>query len=343
MSCRRCYAVVFALGAFSQGAFSDEVVLLNGDRVTGRVVRKESATLTLATEYAGEVRIQSDKVQSLQTDAPVRLMRRDSGDVVTARLVAGDPRAVRLIGKDDQETGVVGLDQIAYINPSADQSGEGAVYKGRINLALSATRGNSNSSQAYGETELELHAVAKKYRYSLGLRGERREDAHNTTASNWLAKGDIDRFVGPGRFIYGRSSFEHDSFKDIRLRSTVGGGYGLQLIENEDTSLSVRGGLDYVSKDFIVAPDDDYPALGWGIKYAHWVFQHKAELFHEQEGFWNLTDSSDVTVRTRSGLRVPITNSLNANAQLNVDWEGKPAERHKATDSTLLFGLGYAW
>jgi hypothetical protein len=30
-------------------------------------------------------------------------------------------------------------------------------------------------------------------------------------------------------------------------------------------------------------------------------------------------------------------------AQLNLDWERKPAPGTKSTDSTLLFGADYAW
>jgi hypothetical protein len=50
-----------------------------------------------------------------------------------------------------------------------------------------------------------------------------------------------------------------------------------------------------------------------------------------------------VSVRSKTGVRVPLLRGLGASAQLNLDWESRPAPGHKSTDSTLLFGVDYAW
>jgi hypothetical protein len=73
------------------------------------------------------------------------------------------------------------------------------------------------------------------------------------------------------------------------------------------------------------------------------VFAQRAELFHEQDGYWSLEDSGDVKVRTRTGLRVPLVDGLTASAQVNVDWAAEPEPGRRATDSTLLLGVGYTW
>ena len=86
-----------------------------------------------------------------------------------------------------------------------------------------------------------------------------------------------------------------------------------------------------------VAPTLGYPALGWGVKLA-WQ-----PWFHEQEGFWNLEDTAAVLFRSKTGLRLPLLKGLGVSAQLNLDWERKPAPGRKSTDSTLLFGIDYAW
>ena len=50
-----------------------------------------------------------------------------------------------------------------------------------------------------------------------------------------------------------------------------------------------------------------------------------------------------MTLRSRSGLRVPIADGLNASLQLNADWERTPAPGRKSTDTTMLLGLSYGW
>ena len=47
---------------------ADEVILVNGDKLTGKLVRLEEDTLVFNTEYAGEVTIQVEKVSHLTTD-----------------------------------------------------------------------------------------------------------------------------------------------------------------------------------------------------------------------------------------------------------------------------------
>jgi putative salt-induced outer membrane protein YdiY len=129
----------------------------------------------------------------------------------------------------------------------------------------------------------------------------------------------------------------------VDLRSIFGGGYGLQIVEDERSSLSLRGGIDYITVERIAGANEDYPAFGWGLRAAHRLGQSQVELFHDQDGFLQLTDGSGVILRSRTGLRAPVAGRLNASLQLNVDWEENPAPGRKSTDSRLLVGLGYAW
>lgn len=329
------------LWAVAPFAAADEVQLANGDRISGRILNMDGNVLVIATPYVGELRIPRQHVRTLGTDGIVRLLPQGSTVPIPARLAPGAEGGARVIARDGDDAGAIVLSQLAFINPTPDQSGEGRVYHGRVNMAAAESSGNSETSALFGEAELT--AKAKFHRYSLGLRAERRSDRGNTTATNWLAKGDYDRFLRPHRFVYGRTSVLKDRFKDVRLQAALGAGYGLQLIDRNDAQLSVRAGLDYVVEDHYQFEDDSYPALGWGVKYSQWVFGRRAEVFHEQEGFFNLTETDDITLRTSSGLRVPLTNALNTTLQLKVDFEGDPSPGRRSTDSTLMLGLGYLW
>lgn len=215
------------------------------------------------------------------------------------------------------------------------------VYKGRVTVAANATRGNHLSDRAQGEAEFT--ARARAYRYRLFGRAERATEAKVEVADAWRMAGNYDRFRDPGRFWYGRASVEHDRFRDVELRSAFGAGHGWQLIETEDTKLALRAGLDLVTLDRLAGRDTSYPALGWGVQASHRLWRGRVELFHDQEGFINLEEGSDVTLRSRTGLRVPIAEGLTASAQVNVDWDRSPGPGRTATDTTWLLGLGYEW
>lgn len=317
-------------------AAADVVTFRNGDRLSGRIVHKHGNTLVFESVHAGTVNIAWPDVAAIETAEAVKLMLNDGTAVFSDRLQPA-ARGAQLAGTGRE----IALGDIAHVNPGPEQSGIGVAYSGRVNLSAADVRGNSSGQRFYAEGEIT--ARAKDYRHTLAGKAERQRDAGIETAANWRADGNYDWFVNPRLFRYLRASFEHDRPKDVDLRSIFGGGYGLQIVEDERSSLSLRGGIDYITVERIAGANEDYPAFGWGLRAAHRLGQSQVELFHDQDGFLQLTDGSGVILRSRTGLRAPVAGRLNASLQLNVDWEENPAPGRKSTDSRLLVGLGYAW
>jgi hypothetical protein len=307
-----------------RGAAADEVVLRNGDRLSGTVLHVADGKLALRTPYAESLELDWATVAQIRTDAPVAVLRRGETRPTLLRL-----------------TPEVALDDILYVNPKPHESGLGTSYSGRAALAASYVRGNAESERFYGDGEFTGRARA--YRYTVSGKAERREDALAGSNLAWLASGNYDRFVAERRFLYVRGSLEHDRAKDIDRRSALGGGYGAQLVESERLNVSLRGGLDTVAVERSAAPDERYPALGWAFKADAKPWGAPLQAFHEHEGFWNLEDTAQLFVRSKTGLRMPLVARLSATAQLNVDWERRPAPGRKAADTTLLLGLDYSW
>jgi putative salt-induced outer membrane protein YdiY len=338
MTCIRFFACA-ALVAAPVFAFADDTVWLrNGDRLSGTVLNLSAETLRLATSYAGELTIRRADVAAMRTGDAVPITL--DGAVVTGRLAeAGEGQVT--VTREDGSAETMPLERIAYVNPTPRQGGPGVSYGGRVNLGYSRSAGNSDNERLYGDGELRVRH--RDYRWAVGGEARESKDDGVTSESNWLARGSYDRFVRPREFLYARSTLEHDEFRDIDLRTTVGAGYGFQAIETDTTRLSLQAGVDYVNIQRVVAADEEYPAAGWGISFDHRLWDGKVELFLNQEGFWSLEDSDDVLARTRTGLRFPLGGGFNATAQLNLDWDNEPAPGRESTDETWLFTLGYAW
>jgi putative salt-induced outer membrane protein YdiY len=328
------YAPGILVLANSYPVHADEVVLRNGDRLTGLVVHKARDTLTLRSAYAGNLAIPWSSVTAISTEAPVELILTDDRRTST-RLGAGKPGGSAEPGES------VRLDEIVFINPTPDESGTSTVTSGHATLSAATTSGNSSGTRTYADADYSVRG--KRYRWSFSGKANRVTDSGQETASNWLTSGDFDRFVAADRFLYARASAEHDPFKDIDLRTAVGGGYGYQFVENQKTKVSLRGGLDYVVVDRATSPNERYPALGWGFKSSHQFDGSGSEAFHEHDGYWNFRNGGDITIRSRTGLRVPLLDGLTATAQVNVEWDRTPAEGRKSTDTTSVLGLGYTF
>ena len=54
-----------------QALRADQILLKNGDRMTGSIIKSDKKSLTLKTEFAGTVEIQWDAITDVKSDAPV--------------------------------------------------------------------------------------------------------------------------------------------------------------------------------------------------------------------------------------------------------------------------------
>lgn len=292
-------------------ALADEIRLFNGDRITGEVKARSGDQLIVLTPYAGEIAIRLSEVESVSIE---------------------DAQGT---------THEIGPYETATLDPRLYKGRRELVYEARALLSAAYARGNVDSDHVH--LEGDFTARAKQYRYNLSGRVDRRSEPLAETTAAWLLGANYDRFLDERQFAYVRGSLEHDRGKDIDRRTAAGLGYGLQLLEDPAANLSVRAGLDYVAVERLVGPPEEYPAFGWGVKATFSPWGPRLQLFHEQEGFWNLEDTDIAILRSKTGLRLPLVERLNATAQLNLDWERQPAPGRESTDSTLLLGVDYAF
>ncbi|HEX4984806.1 MAG TPA: DUF481 domain-containing protein [Burkholderiales bacterium] len=328
------------LAACAGGAFADELVLANGDRLTGKVVSKETDEVVFHTDYAGDLKVRWADVRGLTTDGPVKLYMED-GRRVKGRLRTEADGTVVVVGEGAEQGTPVDIAKLRYLNPSVDVSGEGARLSGHANAGYSSTAGNTETTKLYVDTELVARTLGN--RYTLGARGSRAEDHDVETESNWLGYLKYDHFLTKKWYGYANGDFENDRFKDIRLRSTVGLGSGYQFFESEKTNLLLEGGVNYVRTDFYADADEDYPAARWAVKYDHLLFGSRTQFFYAHEMYVGLDNVENTFLRMQTGLRVPLFGSLNATAQYNVDWDNNPPAGRVRTDRAVLLTLGYTW
>lgn len=334
------YVFAVMLGVPVAALQADEVVLVNGDRFTGTVVSKEGDVLVFRTDYAGNLRIRWAEVRQISSDSPVWLHLEDGSRLSATLQSFGDGTVVVTAG-DSLESTPIPVENIRFINPSPEASGEGVKLSGRINAGLSSTSGNTDAETLYFNGESV--ARTRDNRYTLGGQAKRTEDGGVQTESNWLLYMKYDHFVTEKWYAYANGNFENDKFKDIRLRSTLGVGSGYQFLESPQTNLSLEGGLTYVNTDYDLGVDEDYPAGRWALNFDHFLFETRTQFFHNHEAYVGLEDSENIFVRSQTGLRFPLVRSLNATAQYNVDWDNQPAPGRVRTDKTLLLTLGYSW
>src|SRR5258706_14680214 len=67
-------------------AAADEILFLNGDRLSGKIVSADGGKLTIKSETAGEVTVDLAKVKTFSTDEPIVIK---TGDTTLSSKVTG--------------------------------------------------------------------------------------------------------------------------------------------------------------------------------------------------------------------------------------------------------------
>lgn len=327
-----------ALLLMSAAASADVVVLKNGDRLTGSVERIRGGKLEIRTPWAGTVSVDAEAVESVATDAEVTVVMKDY-----TRLVGPlHPVPGRIDVQADAGAAPVSVDpqRVQVMLPGRVTERDWRVT-GRVNLGLSDTAGNTEVRRLNGDGEVV--ARRGRDRWGFAARGSEASERGSETEMNAVLALKYDRFIDERWYGYGGGTLEHDRFKDLRLRATLGAGAGHQVIESPALSLAFEGGLDRVRADYFGDLDERFYALRLASRFDWWLWPDAVQLFNNNQGFVGLSDARASFLRTQSGLRFPLRAGLTATLGLNVDWDGHPAPGRRSVDRQLLMSLGYRW
>jgi putative salt-induced outer membrane protein YdiY len=320
----------------TQNSLADEVRLKNGDKLTGQIVRMQENKLILKTTYAGEITIIWKEVAGLRTDGSVNVVLHDGTRFKGTAEAIEDGKMTLEIAKLETPASFRMAD-VRAINPVPEKS---VKIAGRANVNIVNQRGNTSSDNYYFNGD--FMARTKKNRYEIGGELNHEESDGITTAQNWLAHGNYSHFLNEKWYVFTNTLFEHDEYKDLKLRSTLGAGAGYQIFETALLNLSVSTGLAGVDENFYVAKDNDYSAGQWSVNYDQYFFDKFVQLFHTNNGYISLKNASDWFVKTRTGLRFPLYKGLTATLQYNFDWDNQPSsDAQTREDTKFIFLLGY--
>lgn len=335
--------LALAFLVIAQQTMADEVRMKNGDVIKGTVVKKETDKLIFRTSYAGDLQIQWSEVENLVSENPVYVVLSD-GSKMKGPLLETEPGNAKVELKrteEEQQESDFDLMKTRYINPTPDLTGEGIRWSGNINAGGTITRGNTDTKQLRFDAETIARTLDN--RFTVGGIFNRAQSNGDDYQFNSRGYGKYDRFLSKQWYLYANTTLENDRFRDLRLRSTFGGGSGYQVFETPNLNLSFEGGLNYIKEDYYMAADDEYPGLRWATKYDQLFFTGSTRFFHEHEVLVGLKETNQTLVFSKTGLRFPLVFNFNATAQFNYNWDSTPALNRKKADSTLLFTLGYGW
>lgn len=316
---------------------ADEVVIDNGDRLTGVVLRMDGGVLEIETAYAGVVSIDWATVRELSTDDPMRLRLEDGTLVSGWKLSRGAQGFLLDVAGDTGGKAV----SVAGINLSDWELGEGYRLTGQVDLALKADRGNSDKDEIDISASLEW----QRLQHRVKLFGEFEYDMNDgeQTKNKWQLSTKYDKFVSEQRY-YGIGVFlEQDDLAGLDLRSSMGPYIGHQFFKGNTTNLSAEIGVNYVFESFTTDTDNDYMAAAWTVDFDYFVMPSILQFYHRQIGLTKLEAPGDFIIDTWTGLRFPLRGGFSTSAEVKADYDANAAPGADKWDTTYRLKLGRQW
>jgi putative salt-induced outer membrane protein YdiY len=325
---------------WGHGAVGDEVIMTNGDRLTGRILKMDQDTVRLKTAYAGTITIEHSQVRSLRRDPA-------QAGVSVAEPPDADPSTVGDGSVSNAQRRTAARPASGSSMSARSESGKasaftpGSALSGRVNFALSSETGNSEQNEVDIDYELGYrrgwHRLA-----SIGAFEFDTNDGEKIT-DKWSTRNRYSRHF-PSRW-YGAVwlALKHDRFADLRLRLLGGPALGYLAFESKALNLSLEAGPMVLQDDFYGQPDQDFLGLGWFLNYDQLVWDDRLQPYHRQFGYLALDGNAKRLWQSWTGLRVPLAGGFTGTVELEYDYDSDPAVEAKTTDTTLRLKLGYEW
>ncbi|MGE5257047.1 MAG: YdiY family protein [Hyphomicrobiales bacterium] len=333
------FILAILLLALPAGALrADEVYLKNHDRLSGKIVSLGEQKLLLETEFAGKLAIDWARVDRISTEEPLIIVLENGAILKGIVKPSGVPGRLELARESAAGPEPLELAQVKAINPPEEPA---VKLNGRINVGFNKASGNTDTENLHADAEIVARTV--NHRLTLGGDYNRASEDNHKTVDNAAGRLKHDYFLTRKIYWYLNGLLERDELKDISLRTTAGPGLGYQIFEGELMNLAVEAGPSYVYTNYNHGGSDDSLSARWAVRFDRFFFEKLFQYYFSNEGYISASDTKDVFMFTRTGLRFPVHGGLFLNAGWEWDWDNTPADHADKSDYRYILSIGYGF
>lgn len=368
---RRTLLSVFSLLLVACAVRADQVVLKNGDRLTGKIISGDGKTLLLKSEFAGDVTIQWDAITSVESSENINITLKD-GTRLSGKVTTQDGKFTVAETPAAATPSAAAKESIAALRNDAEQHSFDVetektahprfnyFWRGAVDTGLALTRGNSETvnftlaAKAIRETPRDKLTVYGDYIFA-----NNSSIPPAVTTANALdagLRGDLN--IRPRVFVFALADFQTNQLQHLDLRSVFGGGFGYHLIKTASTTFDIFGGITY-DRDSFGAYNVANPTPPPVLLLVPSSVQNSAEAVVGEEYDTKLSKRTSVTERfsfypnlSHTGdYRFQLDSTISTQMKKWLSWQATLSDRYisyppvglKANDLLLSTGLRVIW
>ena len=339
-------AVAIPLPAYA----SDKVQTRDGSLLTGTIKAISATTITLTTDYAGEIILQRDKVAGFSTEQPF-VVRLKSGTTLAGLVAHTGEGTLVITGKDATMTTTIAAIaeswQLSESDPQlvrAEQQRDALKRKWSYDASwdIIGKKGNSDEFGAVIALAATLKSSQDTLKFYASL-DKASKNSDKTSDEIILGSEYTAYFTDPWGW-YVRGEVERDDFEDLRLRTSLGAGLNYRVFKEETHTLELRSGFGFRYESFNNGDNESDPTLDFGLDH-QWQFASWANMTNKLVYTPAITDFGDFLFTHDSGINIPLGFSQNWDLRFGLrnDYKSLPAAGRDKLDTSYYSRLQLHW
>jgi len=323
---------------------SDVVTLKNGSIIYGEIIEMAGGVLQIKTPASPDnlLKVNWNDVSTLSVNHPIPFHLKE-GSVIMGTATAG-PNGMLTVQADPLKgTMEVPMDSVTSMNPVIQPP---VIYSGSLSGGYSQATGNSQLRNA--SLLGDFVARSEQLRLSINGRYVYGDTANTLIARNARGTIKLDFFISKRFYWFASAYFENDYFQDLKMRTALASGPGYQFIERgdfsgifKDMTFYAESGLAYFNEDFRAAADESSIRARVSMKWNWPVFDGRMTLYHYNEIFPSLENSSNYFLSMDTGVKFKIWEEFSSGFQVTTRYNNNPPAGTGDTDNLYLLTLGY--
>lgn len=312
----------------SSAARADELLLTNGDHLTGQVQSLIRGQLTFKTEKAGTVRVAVGEIRRFTLDRPSRILLTDKTALIGT--ITTNPEGSLILAAEGVQRPVA-LTDIAAINPDIVR------WRGGVTAGVTILDNLINTRQ--WNITAQASRIAPTTDLSFDGAYLRSRQGRNTTEDFAYLNGEVKFGKNQRRFGFFNTNLRTDKVQKLDLRVLSGAGIGFHWLRGPAWDLTTNTGLSYRSDDFQAAPVERKLAAEVGYQL-RWNAARGTTFRHDLHYFPTLNDPGDSYLLTQFQLDQDFTERLYLNARVIQDQTTRPGPNAARVTRKITVGLG---
>ena len=331
---KRLWPISFVFFLLAAAGRADQVVLSNGDRITGTVKSADGSTLIIKTDYAGELNVKWDAVKSVSSDQPLYITAKDG------RRLEGKVSTTAENIEVASSSGNVTLtkDSIKTMRSKSAQDEYGA-WGGFLDSGLSLSRGNSDTTNfTLGASAVRTTEKDKASIFVTSLLAKSAIAGVSTTTASAINAGlRYDRNISDRTFAFAFTNFDHDRFQELDIRNVLGGGLGYHAIKTASTTLDLSAGATY-NQEYFSTLTRRSAEIVVGEALDH-KLNSSVSLHERLDLYPNITDTGQYRVVFDTAAITKIAKFLSWQVDISDRYQSNPLFGLKGNDLLLTTGV----